>query len=174
MRWHAVVRWKRRSSGIGVGGVSGVGGARRRVATALLVVLPACAAVAVGCGGVLSPDLFVVTREGSTPGAKLALLVNEEGVVRCNPRGAHPSSHHLSDPEIIEARTIQEDLHDPASRHEAFAPAPGSVLRYRVRDQDGNVSFADNSRGQPAVTRRLASFVLKVAQEVCRLPQRGA
>jgi hypothetical protein len=130
--------------------------------------------VASGCGGVLSPDLFVVYRSGSTPGAKLTMLVSEEGAVQCNPDPAHRVVRHLSDPQIIEARVIQEDLKDPASRRESFPAAKGSVLSYYVRDQDGTVSFADNSPGQPAVTRKLAAFVLSVAQEVCGLPQQGA
>jgi hypothetical protein len=142
------------------------------------VVLTGLIGVAVGasgCGGVLSPDLFVVYRTGSSTGAKLTMLVNEEGVVHCNPSPTHPGpSRHLSDPQVIEARTIQEDLHGPASRHESFPALPGSVLAYYVRDQDGSVRFADNSRGQPVVTRKLALFVLKVAQGVCGLPQQGA
>ncbi|HEX5308388.1 MAG TPA: hypothetical protein VFW38_04835 [Solirubrobacteraceae bacterium] len=141
--------------------------------------LPAAMVVAVvlaplvamtGCGGVLSPDLFVLYRSGATPAAKLTLLVNEEGVVRCN--GGQP--HHLSDPQIIEARVIQEDLKEPASRRESFPAAKGSVLSYYVRDQDGAVSFADNSPGQPSVTRKLAAFALQVAQAVCGIPQQGA
>ncbi len=130
---------------------------------------------ATGCGGVLSPDLFVVYRSGSTPGAKLTLLVNEEGVVHCYENPAHPGpSRHLSDPQIIEARTIQEDLEGPSSRRETFPAARGSVLSYYVRDQNGSVSFADNSPGQPAVTRKLAAFVLSVAQGICGLSQQGA
>ncbi len=66
--------------------------------------------------GSLSPDLFIVYRSGSVPGAKLTMLVNEEGVVHCNGGAAH----HLSDPQIIEARTIQEDLEEPASEHESL------------------------------------------------------
>lgn len=130
----------------------------------------AAALVLTACGGVLSADLFIVHRSGSTPGARLTLLVNEEGVVHCN-AGA---PHHLSDPQIIEARVIQEDLKDPASRRESFPPAKGSVLSYYVRDQDGSVGFADNSPGQPQVTRKLAAFVLSVAQGVCGLSQQGA
>jgi hypothetical protein len=128
-----------------------------------------------GCGGVLSPDLFVVTRTGSTSGAGLTMLVNEEGVVRCSRDSAHPGPpRHLSDPQIIEARTIQEDLSDPASRHVSLPPAPGSVLAYYVRDQDGSVRFADNSHGQVSVMRKLAQFVLTVAQGVCGISQSGA
>jgi hypothetical protein len=119
---------------------------------------------------VLSPDLFIVSRTGSYPGAKLTMLVNEEGVVHCN----GGPGRHLSDPQIIEARTIQEGLHDPAARHASFPAAPSSVLAYYVRDQDGSVRFADNSPGQPTVTRKLALFVLSVAQGVCHLPQQGA
>ncbi len=146
-----------------------------RLSGTVLAGLFACVAVgASGCGGVLSPDLFVVYRTGTTPGSRLTMLVTEEGVVECNPDRTHPSPRHLSDSQIIEARTIQEDLHDPVSRHESFPAAPGSVLAYYVRDQDGSVRFADNSRGQPAVTRKLAFFVLKVARDVCRLPQQGA
>ncbi|HEY8303703.1 MAG TPA: hypothetical protein VIG42_03840 [Solirubrobacteraceae bacterium] len=135
----------------------------------------ACAALSVGgCGGVLSPDLFIVYRAGNAPGAKLTVLVNEEGAVECNPDPSHPVIYHLSDSRIIEARTIQEDLHDPASRNESLPAEKGSVLSYYVRDQDGSVRFADNSPSQPAVTRKLALFVLNVAQTVCRLPQQGA
>jgi len=126
----------------------------------------AAAALLAGCGGVLAPDLFVVHRSGSAPGAKLTLLVNEEGGVHCN--GA-PAPAKLSDPQLIEARTIQEDLHEPASRHLALPARPGSVLGYHVRDQEGTVSFSDNSLGQPAVLRRLALFTLQVAQSVCHL-----
>lgn len=136
----------------------------------LATVALSLAVVAIGCGGVLSPDLFVVYRSGSTPGAKLSMLVNEEGVVHCN--GGPP--RHLSDPQIIQARVIQEDLQGPASRRESFAAAKGSVLSYYVRDQDGSVTFADNSPDQPQVTRRLAAFVLAVAQGVCGLSQQGA
>ena len=128
-----------------------------------------------GCGGVLSPDLFVVSRTGTTPEASLTMLVNEEGVVHCGRDPAHPGPpRHLSDPQIIEARTIQEGLHDPASHHSSLPAAPGSVLRYYVRDQDGWARFADNSRGQPPVMRMLAQFVLSVAQGVCGIPQQGA
>ena len=139
-------------------------------AVAATIALLAAGLAASGCGGVLSPDLFIVHRSGSAPAAKLTILVNEEGVVHCN---AGPP-HHLSDPQIIEARVIQEDLKDPASRRESFPAAKGSVLSYYVRDQDGAVSFADNSPGQPAVTRKLAAFVLSVAQGVCRISQQGA
>ncbi|HEY3971242.1 MAG TPA: hypothetical protein VGL79_07560, partial [Solirubrobacteraceae bacterium] len=138
---------------------------------ALLAGLFVCGVLlAGGCGGVLSPDLFIVYRSGSVPGAKLTMLVNEEGVVHCD----NGPAHHLSDPQIIEARTIQENLEEPAAKHESLSAEPGSVLSYYLRDANGTVRFSDNSPHQPTAMRKLAGFVLTVAQSVCGLPQQGA
>jgi hypothetical protein len=126
----------------------------------------AVAAALSGCGGIKAPDLFIVQRTGSVAGAQLTLLVNEEGGVRCN--GGRTLK--LSDPALIEARALQEELSSPASKHLSLPAAPRSVFSYRVRDENGTVSFSDNSSGQPAVLRRLALFVLRTAQQVCRLP----
>lgn len=134
---------------------------------ALLVIGVTCLS---GCSGVVSPDLFIVYRSGTSPGAKLTMLVNEEGVVHCN----NGPPRHLSDPQIIEARTIQEGLEDPASQHESLPAQSGSVLSYYVRDADGSVRFSDNSAHQPSAMRKLAGFVLSVAQSVCGLSQQGA
>jgi hypothetical protein len=120
-----------------------------------------------GCGGILAPDLFIVSRTGPGPGAHLTLLVNEEGAVHCN----GVSAPKLSDSELVQARAIQEDLHDPAARHLSLPAARGSVISYYVREEAGTVRFAENSPGQPAVLRRLALFVLRTAQQVCHLPQ---
>ena len=128
--------------------------------------LTLAASALAGCGRVAS-DVFVVTRGGSGPHARLTLLVNEEGVVHCN--GGAPL--RLSDPEIVKARDIQEELHGPASKHLTLAAQPGSVLSYYVRDVDGTVRFSDNSSGQPAVLRKLALFVLQTSQQLCHLPQ---
>jgi hypothetical protein len=120
-----------------------------------------------GCGGIKAPDLFVVNRSGTGQGAKLTLLVNEEGGVSCN---SGPELK-LSDPQIVKARAIQEELKEPAAKKLALAALPGSVLAYSVRDQDGTVTFADNSKDQPKVLRSLALFVLETAQQVCHLPE---
>jgi hypothetical protein len=137
----------------------------RRIAT--VGVLLAVAPVA-GCGaGVTAPDLFLVQRTGSGPGARLTLLVNEEGGVRCN----GGKTLKLSDPQIVQARAIQEDLQSPAGRHLSLAPRPGSVLSYYLRDENGTVRFSDNSADQPAVFHQLQLFVLQVAQQVCHLTE---
>ena len=133
------------------------------VAAALVVGAVALA----GCGGVKAADLFVVTRGGSTPHAHLVMLVNEEGIVHCN--GGKPVK--LSDAQLVQARALQEELHDAASANRVYQPRPGSVLSYSVRDEAGTVRFSDNSAGQPKVLHELALFVLVVAQQVCRLPE---
>ena len=138
-------------------------------ATAVLGACVALAAIVLaGCAGVKPPDLFIVERSG--PGGRLTLLVDEQGGLRCN--GARAPA--LSDPQLIQARAIQEELATPAGEHLALAPHPGSVFSYRVRDEAGSVSFADNSSAQPKVLRNLALFVLQVAQQNCHLPGPGA
>ncbi|MDQ6811352.1 MAG: hypothetical protein M3Z95_05590 [Actinomycetota bacterium] len=118
-----------------------------------------------GCGGIRAPDLFIVQRSSALAGSPLTLLINDEGGVRCNAG----KSLKLSDSQLVEARAIQEDLRDPASKHVSLAPAAGSVFSYYLRDEHGAVRFADNSAGQPPVFRRLALFVLQTAQQVCHL-----
>jgi hypothetical protein len=140
-------------------------------------VLVACALLAVcallaGCGGVRAPDLFIVKRTGSGAHAKLTLLVNEEGGVRCN--GVGTSAGHklkLSDAALVEARAIQEDLEEPSTSHVSLTPGAKSVLSYYVRNEHGYVRFSDDSAGQPKVFRQLALFVLQTAQSVCGLPE---
>jgi hypothetical protein len=146
----------------------------RRGAAALGVL--AAVTLATGCGGgIAAPDLFIVQRTGSGPGARLTLLVNEEGGVHCYTEPAHPGpTLKLSDPLLVRARAIQEELHEQASEHLSLPPGKGSVLSYYLRDENGTVRFSDNSPGQPKVLRELALFVLQTAQQVCHLPQQGA
>jgi hypothetical protein len=144
--------------------------ARRRAVVFVGATL--AAGVLGGCGGIKAPDLFLVQRSGSAASANLTLLVNEEGGVRCN-RVARRNGRalKLSDPQLVQARAIQEELQEPAARHTALAPGAKAVLRYYVRDENGTVRFADDSAGQPKVFRQLALFVLQTAQSVCGLPE---
>ncbi len=125
------------------------------------------AVVAMGCAGVKPPDLFVVERSGA--GGRLTLLVDEQGGLRCN--GTRAAT--LSDPQLIQARALQEELVTPAGEHLVLAPRSGSVFSYRVREEAGEITFADNAAAQPKVLRNLALFVLQLAQQNCHLPQSG-
>lgn len=142
---------------------------RLRIAAPVLAV---AAAVLAGCGGP-SPDLFVVERTGAVPGARLTLVVDDGGFVRCNggERHAISSAQLITAREI--ARTINGDGDKPglADRKLALPPRPGSVLRYDVRAEDGSVSFADTSAGQPHDLYRLADLTRELAKQVCGLPR---
>jgi hypothetical protein len=140
------------------------GWGRRGAPCALLLALLAGAC---GCGGVTAADLFVVTRTGPAPGQRLTLLVNEEGGLRCN-GGA---TQKLSDPQLVQARAIQEELHDAAAKNLVLPARAGSVFGYAVRDENGTVRFADNSASQPRVLHDLQLWVLQVAQQVCHVTQ---
>ena len=72
--------------------------ARRGVVAAAALL----ATAALSAYGIPSPDLFVVNRAGTVPGAKLKLLVSDQSA-RCNDAPAEP----LSSPQIIEARGLR-------------------------------------------------------------------
>jgi hypothetical protein len=120
-----------------------------------------------GCGGVKAADLFLIQRSGSTPHARLTMLVNEEGGVRCN---GGPVLK-LSDHQLVIAKATQEELHEAASSNLSLPPATGSVFTYSLRDEDGTIRFSDNSAHQPGVLRQLQLFVVQTAQQVCHLPE---
>ena len=116
-----------------------------------------------GCGNRRAPDLFVVQRDGELPGGRLELRVSDDGRVRCN----GGERRRLPDELLLDAREIARDLNDLAPRK--LPSRPGSLLRYRVRVEDGTVAFADNSRGQAKAMSRTQAFARRVAREVCGL-----
>jgi len=133
---------------------------RRTLAAATAALLVA------GCG-TRAPDLFLVTRSGSIPYARLTMRVTDDGFVSCN-RGAE---RELPSALLLDARALERDLEKPAGRGVSLAPGQHSILSYSVRTADGSVRFSDTSRGQPLVFYRTAEFVREVAQRVCRLPR---
>jgi len=148
----------------------------RRRREAFAVALVAIAALAAGCAeGTPSPDLFVVHRTGSNPGAKLTMLVNDGGFVRCN---GGPEQMITSD-QLIEARDIVRELNDD-DRDEteglfktapSLPPRPNSQLSYVVRGEDGTARFADNSAKAPAAYLKLQALVRALAKGPCGLPR---
>jgi hypothetical protein len=119
-----------------------------------------------GCGaGAPAHDLFLVQRDGTIPGARLALRVTDDGRASCN-RGALVD---ITSAQLITAREVARDLEPLAKRRFALRPGRGSVLRYRVVLEEGAVRFADDSRGQPASLFRLAKLTRDVARGACGL-----
>lgn len=127
--------------------------------------LVVAAVLLAGCG-TPGADLFVVTRSGSIPGASLRMRAVDDGQVVCN--GA---SHDLPSKLLISSRVLVRDLSEPAKAGTNLAPGRGSILRYRIRTEDGTVAFSDTSRGQPAVFYRAALLVRQIAKGPCGLPR---
>lgn len=118
-----------------------------------------------GCGGVTSPDLFVVSRSGKIAQARLELLVNDGGTVRCN--GGPPRM--LPADLLLEARDLVRVLAPDAKRGLTLASTGNAVLTYRLRDDDGHISFPDTAASSRPVLGRVAYFTRRAAQSACGL-----
>jgi hypothetical protein len=124
-----------------------------------------CAALA-GCGGgAIAPDLFEVIRSGAIPGAQLDLVVSNDGFARCN-RGPRQM---IAGSELLDARSLQQELDSDARLGRKLAPGPNAVLGYRVRMMDGTIVFADTSPGISLAMRKLAALTHELATRVCGL-----
>ncbi|HKE80562.1 MAG TPA: hypothetical protein VKB54_14680 [Solirubrobacteraceae bacterium] len=131
-----------------------------RVALAL-----ALGALALGGCGTEAHDLFVVDRTGAIPGAQLSLRITDDGRASCNDRPLVD----ITSAQLINARNAQRDLKDPAEAHVRLAPGPQPVLSYRVRTEDGVVTWSDDSARQPPVLFDLAKLTRDIAKGACHL-----
>ncbi len=132
---------------------------------ASVVALVAAAAVAAGCAQQTAPDVMLITRSGSIPGARLSLRITDDGRVSCN-RGALVD---VTDPQLIEARALSVNLAKAAKAHVHLAPRPRSTLSYTVRLEQGTLRFSDNSRGASTAMFQLAFLARRIARGPCRL-----
>jgi hypothetical protein len=133
----------------------------RRFAAAVAVL----AAVALAGCCAAYPDLFELRRTGSLPGARLTLLVNDGGTVRCNGGEARQLPARL----LLDARRFARDLMEEA-HDDLTLPAPrSSLLRYRLRTQDGTVTFSDVDAARRPELAPVIVFARAVAQDVCGL-----
>ncbi|MCW2959592.1 MAG: hypothetical protein JWP18_2395 [Solirubrobacterales bacterium] len=154
--------------------------AHRAAAAPLGVAAVAAAAVLAACG-TPSPDLFVVERTGTIPGARLTLRVQDGGQVSCNGKEAGM----MASDQLIDAREIVRELgggaidrqndvtsdSGPLDRNLTLAPQPNSILRYSLRAEEGRVAFSDTSKGQPEVFAKVVRLVRGLAKGVCKLPR---
>lgn len=121
------------------------------------------AAVAGGCG-TPSPDLFVVERSGTVPGAKLKLLVSDTSA-RCNDGPTKP----LSSEQTIDARVLTDDLRELQVKKEPVPKAADAkIFTFSVRTQEGTLRYPDIAQ-RPDVLPRLTRFVRRTAIDVCGL-----
>jgi hypothetical protein len=136
------------------------------VRPAALAALAALLLAATGCGGEAA-DLFLVTRIGSVPGARLSLRVTDDGRASCN---GQPLVD-ISSAELIDAREAQRDLEAPAKARLRLPAGPQPVFSYRVRTDEGTVAWSDDSPRQPPVLFALAKLTRDVAIGRCGLPR---
>jgi hypothetical protein len=127
-------------------------------------VLAAATALALAACGTPSPDLFVVHRDGTVPGAKLDLLVSDT-TTRCNGGAVR----QLTSEQTLEARDITKELLKVQSGEVAVPPAPpAQIFRFSVRTEDGTLRYGDTAQ-RPVVLPRLTLFVRRIAIDVCGL-----
>lgn len=140
----------------------------------LAAALAIAAATLAACGGGPPADVFLVTRSGTIPGAKLTLRVIDDGGASCNggPR------HDITSEQLIEARELRRELdgdaHDKtvkglAEQHISLPPGAVTTLSYRVRSEKGTVAFSDTSARQPQAFYRIAKLTRDVARRSCGL-----
>ncbi len=114
--------------------------------------------------GTPSPDLFVVNRDGTVPGAKLRLLVSDQ-TTRCNGGPARP----LMSAQTLEARDLRRDLLQlQHSDGEIPKSAPAQIFSYVVQTEEGRLRYPDTQQ-RPEVLPRLTRFVRRVAIDTCGL-----
>lgn len=140
----------------------------------IALALAALAALAGACNGPTPADLFVVSRTGTIPGAKLTLRFIDDGAVSCNggPR------KEITSGQLITARELRRELDGEkeedvglAEKHLDLPPGSVTTLSYRVRSENGTVAFSDTSAHQPQAFYRLAKLTRDIAKQVCGLPR---
>lgn len=116
-----------------------------------------------GCG-TPSPDLFVVERSGTVPGARLSLLVSDQ-TTRCNDGPVE----ELTSAQILEARDIRDELHLIQEGETKVPEAPpAQFFSFAVTTELGTLRYPDTAQ-RPEVLPRLSRFVRRVAIDTCGL-----
>jgi hypothetical protein len=135
-----------------------------RAATAAGLAVAALAVALAGCGlDVQQADLFLLTRTGQGP--KLTLLPNDSGTIRCDGGKART----LPDALLIEARDLAQDLDTDARRGLTIKPMAGTVFDYRVKLQNGTISFPDSAARTHKELSQATLFAAQAAQRACGL-----
>jgi hypothetical protein len=128
-----------------------------------MVLLAGLTVALTGCLNVQSPDLFLLTRTGA--GAKLTLLVNDGGTIRCDGGPAKP----LADALLIQARDLASELDGDAKDGLRFPRTPNSVEQYSIKLQNGTVSFPDTAGRKRKELAQIQLWAVQAAQRPCGL-----
>jgi hypothetical protein len=126
------------------------------------IVVAAVGLLVAGCGlNVSSPDLFVLTRTGQSQ--TLTLLVNDGGTIRCNGQPART----LADRVLLQARDLATSLDNDAKKGLHIAAGAGSVYSYKVKLQDGTITFPDTAAASHHELAQAELFVLQAVHGPC-------
>jgi hypothetical protein len=130
-------------------------------AVGLLAAAVVSATALAGCFDVQSPDLFLITRTGQ--GGKLTLLVNDAGTLRCNGGKARA----ISNSRLITARDLSDNLANDATAKLTIPAQAGQVYYFRIKLQQGTVSFPDRSAQTHQVLAQAELFAAETAAQAC-------
>lgn len=130
---------------------------------AAAIVLAYLAAGLSGCLSVKAGDLFLLTRSGA--GARLTLLVNDGGTVRCNGGPAKP----LPDKLLLQARDLVGKLDDDAKSRLRIPRSANAVAGYTVKLKDGTISFPDTAARVHSELAQLELLAVQIAHGPCGL-----
>jgi hypothetical protein len=127
-----------------------------------LVPLIALVALLAGCGG--SPgDLLAIDVHGGAARRDQRIVIENNGNATCN---GGPSRDIGSKP-LIDAREIERDLKDDATRAAEYGPGNPRGAGYVVRPKDGTVRWQEGARGLPEVLPRTQLFALQQGRLLC-------
>jgi hypothetical protein len=126
-----------------------------------------------GCGGDVVGNLVEIHRDGSIPGARLTLLVKDDGRVSCNgkPLELLPGDLLLDARDFVHAVNGDIRRYPTPMKSATYPPGPDTVLRYRVRTAEDHFAFSDTSKGVPKPLSLLQGFTRRIAKDVCGLPR---
>jgi hypothetical protein len=122
-----------------------------------------CCVVLAACGfDVEAPDDFLLTRTGQ--GARVTLLVNDAGTIRCDGGRARPITSAM----LINARDLVTNLQGDSQEGLDIPQAPNSVYRYTIRMQTGTISFPDTAGVKRPGLADAEQFALQALAGPCK------
>jgi hypothetical protein len=104
----------------------------------------------------------VLQRTGT--GQQVTVLVNDGGTIRCN----GGTSKKISDPLLIQARDLADDLAKDAKAKLHLPSRPNSVYSYRIRLPDGTIYFPDTAADTHHELAEAELFTVHTLQGPCR------
>ncbi len=128
----------------------------------LALVTALAAALISGCGGG-SGDLLAIEVSGGPAGtAPQTIVITEDGHGSCN-RGPQ---HRITSAQLIDAREIERESGDLASKGTDIQTAKRGARQYVLRSKEGTVRFTEGP-GLPPELSKAAQFALQAGRTVC-------